>query len=54
MGVSLTLLPALRTPFLPLGGLVKPPYEGFCLVLLYLVLGCCLLEAYSFLKGNEG
>lgn len=38
MGVSLTLLPAYETLFLQLGYLVQPQYEGFRLVLLYLVL----------------
>lgn len=36
--------------------LVSCRCEGFCLVLLYLVVmfGCCLLETYSFLKGDGG
>lgn len=37
-GVSLTLLPVLGTLFLLLDYLVHPQCEGFCLVLLYLVL----------------
>lgn len=39
-GVSLTLLPALRTLFLLLSCIVQPWYEGLCLVLLYLVMLC--------------
>jgi hypothetical protein len=42
-GVSLTLLPALRTLFLLIGCLVQPQYERFHLVLLFLVLFCLVV-----------
>lgn len=51
--VSLTLLPVFGVLFLLLSCLNQPLYKGFCFVLLYFVFscfGCCLLEAYSFLK----
>lgn len=55
-GVSLTLLPVLWIPFLLLGYLVQPYYEGQWPVSLYLL--CCVhlipWEACSFLKGNGG
>lgn len=50
--VSLTLSPALRTVFLLLGCLARPHIRLLsCLSLSYFVLfGCCLLVACSFLK----
>jgi hypothetical protein len=42
VGVSQTLLPALRTYFLLVGSLTQPWCEGLCLVLLYLV--PCLVD----------
>lgn len=54
--MSLALLPAIGTLFLLLVFLVQPRYEGFDLVLLYLVslFGRCLLEVCLFLKVNGG
>lgn len=56
--VSLTLLPALGKLFLLLCCLLHPQYEGFCLVFLclscFVLFGCCLLEACSFLEETEG
>lgn len=54
-GVSLILLPALGT-LPPIGCLVQPLYEDFCLVLLYLV-WYCLVNFFLrtlFLKEKEG
>lgn len=54
-GEALTLLPALGTLFLLLGCLVQLRYEDLPQILLYyVVVGCCLLEACLFLSGNEG
>lgn len=50
-------LPVLETLFLPLGCLVYPWFEGFCLVFLYLVLLCFVVVSWRtalFLKGNRG
>lgn len=61
-GVSLTLLPTLETLFILLDCFVQPHYEGFQLVLLYLVFflffyfflfGCLHLNICTFL-GKEG
>lgn len=53
--MSPTLLLALGTPFLLLGFGVQPRHEGFCLVIVYLLVTCghCFLEAYSFLKERQ-
>lgn len=54
--MCLSLLPAPKTLFLPLGCLVQPQYEGFLFTLLYLaffLFVCPLLEAWSFLKGKK-
>lgn len=40
MSVSLTLLPVLGALLLLLDCLVQPQCEGFCLVVLYLILSC--------------
>ena len=55
VGVSLTILPGLGTMFLLLGCFVQPQDEGFCLVLCLVLLGfgCCLLEAWYFLKRKQ-
>lgn len=47
VGASLTLLSSLKTPFLLLGCLAQPLYNGLCLVQLI------PYEACSFLKGKE-
>lgn len=53
----LTLLSALRTVFFLLGCLTQPQYEGFGLVLLYLILSCLLFASMwqvLYCRGNRG
>lgn len=55
-GASLILLPDLGTLFFLLCCPVHPRYEGFCLVLLYLVLSCFIVVSWRptfFLKGSR-
>lgn len=51
--MSLTLFPALETLFLLLGCLGQPPFENFCLVLLYLVLSCLAMSLGGLLFSEE-
>jgi hypothetical protein len=51
-GGPLTLLSALGTLFLLIGCFVQLQYEGFCLVLLYLV-WCCLAVVFCRLLFSE-
>lgn len=53
----LTLLSALRTVFFLLDCLTQPQYEGFGLVLLYLILSCLLFASMwqvLYCRGNRG
>lgn len=52
-GESPTCLPASRSLFLILGCLVQPQYEGFSLVLLYLVLSYLTSSLEGLLLGEE-
>lgn len=51
-GVSLILFLAFRTLSFPLVCLVQTRYEGFHFVFCFVLFGCPLLEACSFLKGK--
>lgn len=46
-GESMTLLPALETPFLLLAWLVQLQYEGFHIVLWYLALSCLAVVSWT-------
>lgn len=48
--LSLTLLTPCGTPIFLLDSLVQTQYEGFCLLILCIVLQCLTVACYSFLK----
>lgn len=52
--MCLSLLPAPKTLFLPLGCLVQPQYEGFLFTLLYLAFFSVCLSSFGGLVFSEG
>lgn len=52
--MCLSLLPAPKTLFLPLGCLVQPQYESFLFILLYLAFFSVCLSSFGGLLFSEG